>query len=216
MSKYEKGKAAKCPHCLTTVRFDEVFNNVLSNSEWEYRHKLVIVSCPECKKIIITKETSKGSIFSDELQLFPFGSTRPPIPIEVPVNISDDYFEAALTLPFSPKASAALSRRCLQTLIREYFGIKKTDLYQEIQTLIDSGKLPPYLSNSIDAIRKIGKFAAHPNKSKTTGEIIQVEPEEAEWNLDVLESLFEFCYKQPAILEKKKEALDAKLGDIAK
>lgn len=215
MSKYEKGRAAKCPHCLITVRFDEVFNNTFSDSEWKYRHKLVVVSCPECKNIIITITTIRGTVYGEELQIFPLGSTRPPIPSEVPQSISDDYLEAALVLPFSPKASAALSRRCLQTLIREYFDIKEHDLYKEIQSLIDSRKLPQYLADSIDTIRQIGKFAAHPNKSKSTGEIIQVEPGEAEWNLDVLESLFDFCYRQPAILENKKSAINAKLSDIA-
>ncbi len=39
----------------------------------------------------------------------------------------------------------------------------------------------------IDAVRVIGNFAAHPIKSKSTGEIVDVEPGEAEWNLNTLE-----------------------------
>jgi len=41
------------------------------------------------------------------------------LPEEVPERFAADFREAHDTLPISPKASAALSRRCLQTLIRE-------------------------------------------------------------------------------------------------
>ncbi|MFX0173636.1 MAG: hypothetical protein ACFE9L_17240, partial [Candidatus Hodarchaeota archaeon] len=56
----------------------------------------------------------------------------------------------------------------------------------------------------------------HPNKSTSTGEILPVEPEEAEWNLDVLESLFDFYYVQSAKIQKKKDALDKKLLEAGK
>ncbi len=62
----------------------------------------------------------------------------------------------------------------------------------------------------------IGAFAAHPIKSKASGEIIDVEPGEAEWNLDVLESLFDFYFTQPALLKKKREALNTKLKEAGK
>ena len=62
----------------------------------------------------------------------------------------------------------------------------------------------------------IGNFAAHPIKSKHTGEVLPVEPGEAEWNLDVLESLFDFYYVQPATLKAKKDALSKKLKEAGK
>ena len=81
---------------------------------------------------------------------------------------------------------------------------------------MDSKTLPTYLSDSIDAIRHIGNFAAHPLKSKSTGEIVEVEVGEAEWNLDILESLFDFYYVQPDIVKNKRDALNAKLGEVGK
>ena len=90
------------------------------------------------------------------------------------------------------------------------------NLAEEIQQVIDSGKLPSSLAESVDAIRNIGNFAAHPMKSKTSGEILPVEPGEAEWNLDVLESLFDFYFVQPQIIRKKREALNQKLKDAGK
>jgi len=55
----------------------------------------------------------------------PKGSNRPPVPPEVPPDFTEDYIEACLVLPDSPKASAALSRRCLQHILGEKAGVKK-------------------------------------------------------------------------------------------
>jgi hypothetical protein len=143
-------------------------------------------------------------------------ANRTPVPQEVPNEFSRDYIESCLVFTDSPKASAALSRRCLQHILREKAGVKKDDLANEIQQVIDSKQLPSHLAESLDAIRNIGAFAAHPIKSKSTGEIVEVEPGEADWNLDVIESLFDFYFVQPEILKRKRAALDKKLADAGK
>ncbi|GAI14701.1 unnamed protein product, partial [marine sediment metagenome] len=141
---------------------------------------------------------------------------RPPVPPEVPKEFVEDYTEACVVLMDSPKASAALSRRCLQYLLREIAKVNPGNLSNEIQEVIDSNKLPSHLTESIDAVRNIGNFAAHPIKSEKTGEIVPVEPGEAEWNLDVLESLFDFYFVQPAVIKRKREALNKKLINAGK
>jgi hypothetical protein len=65
-------------------------------------------------------------------------------------------------------------------------------------------------------VRVIGNFAAHQIKSKVTGQIVDVEPHEAEWNLDVLELLFDFYFVQPAVAAKRKAELNKKLKDAGK
>jgi len=94
--------------------------------------------------------------------------------------------------------------------------VKPGNLANEIQEVIDSGKLPSYIVESIDAVRNIGNFAAHPMKSQASGEVLPVEQGEADWNLDVLESLFDFYFVQPAILKKKRDALNQKLQTAGK
>jgi hypothetical protein len=89
-------------------------------------------------------------------------------------------------------------------------------LFQEIQEVIDNGLLPTDLLESIDAIRNVGNFAAHPIKSKSTGEIVEVEPHEAGWNLDVIEMLFEYLFVRPIAIQRKREALNAKITDAGK
>ncbi|MBZ5643216.1 MAG: DUF4145 domain-containing protein [Acidobacteriia bacterium] len=148
--------------------------------------------------------------------VWPRGATRAAVLPEIPREIADDYKEACLVLPDSAKASAALSRRCLQNLLRQAAHVKPGDLYDEIQQVLDSKALPSLIADSIDAVRAIGNFAAHPIKSRSTGEIVDVEPNEAEWNLDVLESLFDFYYALPAKAKAKKDALNKKLGEAGK
>lgn len=138
------------------------------------------------------------------------------MPKEVPPSILQDYTEACLVLADSPKASAALSRRCLQNLLRQSAAVKQGDLFNEIQQVLDSKQLPSTIADNVDAVRSIGNFATHPIKSHSTGEIVEVEPHEAEWNLDVLESLFDFYYVLPAKAQAKREALNKKLADTGK
>lgn len=217
----------KCPHCNVEVNdsFEllETFYNSLSNvnlEEWAVFKML----CPntDCKKAIIDIQCYKLDVNRNKIatkiniRAYPLTNGRPPVPSEVSEKIAQDYTESCLVLSLSPKASAALSRRCLQNLLREKARVTKKDLAKEIQEVIDSGNLPSYLSESIDAIRNIGNYAAHPLKSTASGEILDVEPGEAEWALDVLEQLFDFYYVQPAKLAAKRVALDAKLATIGK
>jgi hypothetical protein len=184
--------------------------------------------CPACEKYIVWLIDPAPNLPHDELMaylaanlqilkmVFPKGISRSPLSPDVTGSIAKDYKEACLVLEDSPKASAALSRRCLQTILREKAGVKHQDLSKEIQEVLDSGKLPTHLAESIDAIRNIGNFAAHPMKSTSSGAIVGVEPGEAEWTLDVVESLIDFYIVKPADLQRKKDALNKKLQDAGK
>lgn len=79
-----------------------------------------------------------------------------------------------------------------------------------------SSSLPSHLTESLDCVRTIGNFAAHPVKSTSSGQILDVETGEAEWNLDVLDLLSDFYFVQPALTSKKKAALNAKLAEARK
>jgi hypothetical protein len=147
-------------------------------------------TCPVCKKLILHLQNSAGanamwgmsqgnqrvfggfSIISSEQLVKPKGSRRLPVAVEVPKKFADDYSEGCLVLPDSAKSAAALGRRCLQNLLREVAKVKPGNLADEIQAVIDSGKLPSDLNESIDAVRNIGNFAAHPMKSTQSGEIL--------------------------------------------
>ena len=138
---------------------------------------------------------------------------RKPIPPEVPHEFTEDYREACLILVESPKASAALSRRCLQLILREKAGVKKDDLYKEINEVIETGNIPSGITESFHNLREIGNFAVHPNSHHATGEIVPVNQGEAEWCLEVIEMLFDFYFVRPADIERRRKEWEQKRND---
>jgi hypothetical protein len=214
----------KCPHCLVEFHDNPVEINIGKDKDGDWQ--LVKRTCPKCLKFVMHLRLGTLAVFTRELTswinevsnklVYPKSYSRSPVPSEVPKKFSIDYIEACTVLDNSPKASAALSRRCLQNILREIANVKKADLSKEIQETIDLGKLPSHIAESLDSIRNIGNFAAHPIKSQSSGEIFDVEPGEAEWNLNVLESLVDFYFVQPEIIKKKKAALNAKLSDAGR
>src|SRR6185369_1892775 len=68
----------------------------------------------------------------------------------------------------------------------------------------------------LDAVREVGNFAAHPIKSTNSGEIVDVEPGEAELNLEVLEMLFDWYFTAPKLVQKRIDSINTKLADAGK
>jgi Domain of unknown function (DUF4145) len=221
----------KCPHCLVDFNDGQTWWSVFLGRDAQDAWLLARRRCPTCDRYIFnlengalvmqpnvnlgTQNARLSSTLKDSM-VHPRAISRAPIPPEVPREIIEDYKEACLVLADSAKASAALSRRCLQHLLRSAGGVKHGDLFAEIQEAIDGKTLPSGIADGLDAVRVIGNFAAHPIKSKNTGEIVDVEVGEAEWNLDVLESLFDFYYVLPARTKAKKDALNKKLAEAGK
>lgn len=157
----------KCPHCQVEVNpnFTEKYIG-----EYGLYYSINYMRCPNpvCRMPIIhlsiadsvSNYPSSGLTVKDYIretkQLFPIGSNRAPAALEVESRFAEDYNEACLVLPFSPKASAALSRRCLQNIIRLKEGIKERNLKTEIDKLIATGKLPSYITDNLEIIRGFG------------------------------------------------------------
>jgi hypothetical protein len=228
LSYFEVVYSVKCPHCLEN--FHEQFRKADLGEDPDGTWIVSWDDCPSCNRLIINLQRWKvhgylvsgdgsrepNDIKEEERLIRPRSSSRGPAPSTVPRAIAGDYQEACIVLPDSPKASAALSRRCLQNLLRDAGGVKPGNLADEIAQVLKSSGFPSYLAEQVDAIRHTGNFAAHPEKSNNTGEIVDVEPGEAEWNLDVLELLFDFYYVQPALAQQKRAALNKKLGETGK
>lgn len=115
-------------------------------------------------------------------------STAKPIPDYVPEEIRKNYLEACLIQNDSPKASAAMSRRCLQGIIRDFWDIpinKRGNLGAEISFIEDRVDIDTF--ESIKAVREVGDIGAHMEKSVDT--IVDVEPEEALLLIELVETL---------------------------
>ncbi|MBA1243418.1 DUF4145 domain-containing protein [Pseudomonas japonica] len=111
-------------------------------------------------------------------------------PDYVPGPIREDYEEACAIKTLSPKASATLSRRCLQGMIRDYWGIIRGRLVEEVRALEE--KVDPETWQAIDAIRTIGNIGAH--MEKDINEIVEVDPDEAQLLIGLIEMLIKDWY----------------------
>jgi uncharacterized protein DUF4145 len=214
----------QCGHCRADYH-PQTTNYALGGDASEQLWQIEYEKCPRCENLNIRLSWGYPHPHSANVMysmkgwrvIHPKGGmTRKPAPTDVPNPIRDDYNDACRVLADSPKASAALSRRCLQTILREHAKVKPQDLSKEIDEVLASKQLPTYLANDIDAVRNYGNFAAHPIKSTSSGEIVAVEPGEAEWQLDLLEGLFDFYFVGPAESGRKRDALNAKLADAKK
>lgn len=214
----------ECPHCK--IHFHPDFATTqLGNGAigvdgpgggtplfFEARHG----RCPACRQpLVLVGWGYKVGHWFKSAWAYPKSRSRSAAPPEVPASIGEDFNEAGAVLDYSPKASAALSRRALQAVLRER-GYAQHDLARQIDAVLESKVLPSDLADNVDAIRNIGNFAAHPMKDTSSGEILPVEPHEAEWNLEVLESLFDHFYVAPARAKAKRAALDDKLAAAGK
>jgi Domain of unknown function (DUF4145) len=217
----------KCPHCGIDFHEDWATASMVGEQgvpvvatvrgksvRWEY----MTTRCSKCRDIIIeigaTFEQTHVTLVKPRM-VYPIGANRGPVPPEVPSPIAEDYIEACNALPISAKASAALSRRCLQNILHGA-GYKGRDLAAEIDLLLaesDPKKgIPLRLRTTVDGIRHFGNFSAHPINDKTSLQIIDVEPEEAEWCLEMIEEMFEHFYVGPEVAKARKSALDQKLA----
>ena len=218
----------KCPACKSQFHPQpkSVLVDWLNAASEDYSGYLVSSQyCPSCETVLVymrfgqVRGGEAGLVMSEperEIVLYPASNGTRELPIEVPSPYRQDLIEARAVLELSPKASAALSRRLLQRVLREELSIKGKDLSKEIDQFISAGSAPTYLLDAVDAIRHIGNVAAHPLKFEQSGEIADVEPGEAEWTLDVAEALVDFACVQPVKLRQRREQLNKKLQALGK
>lgn len=174
--------------------------------------------CPSCQGKIIwlneVENTKRGEQYTSQIKSVILLWPKNPVcqvPKGVPEPLASDYREAHDTLPISPKASAALSRRCLQTIIQDQEGFTDHNLIDQVKKLLALKKLPSHLASELDAIRTVGNFAAHQQKDQSTGAVIDVQPGEAEWTLEVLTALMTFYYVELPQSQARRDAFNAKL-----
>lgn len=195
-----------CPYCdrKTTINNNNFHSSedqmTIDNSEGYriLRNEWIVCPNEDCKKISLVvilydykyaQNNWKIGEIIKQWNLLP-GSLAKVFPDYIPNVLRIDYEEAAKILELSPKASATLLRRCLQGIIRDFWGVSKSRLIDEIAAIED--KVDPITWKSIDSVRKVGNIGAHMEKDINV--IIDVEPKEAYLLLYLIEILFEEWY----------------------
>ena len=205
----------QCPHCqhhFTPTSRDEN-RQTINFTTPDYTGKckqgeLIHIICPneKCKKTImfLVLEYNHNGHFQDDFyskMIYPDKIIKK-YPDYIPYQIREDYEEACKIAELSPKASATLARRCLQGIIRDFYGITKPRLCDEVNAIQE--KVDAELFNAINAVRMIGNIGAHMEKDVNL--IVDIEPEEAHQLIKLIELLFEETYIRR---EDRKQRLQA-------
>lgn len=207
-----------CPYCqrdqtVSHHKFHASVHDILVGENPHGRVGILVkgIGCsnPNCKKITITAEifeakfpdTNYGIKFGHGItnhKLWPESSHKIQ-PNYIPQVIVQDYIEACRIRDLSPKASATLSRRCIQGIIRDFCKISSRTLYSEIDTLkeqVTNNNAPSGVTletvDAMDHVRAIGNIGAHMEKDINV--IIDVDAGEAQALIELIELLFEEWY----------------------
>lgn len=145
--------------------------------------------CPNCGQYTISALGSGNGVSDVHALLRPMSLAKQ-FPDYIPVAIRNDYAEACAIVKLSPKASATLSRRCLQGMIRDFWDIKESNLAKAIEKLEE--KIPATQWKVINGVRRIGNIGAHMEKDINL--IVDIEPGEAQKLIKLIEHLLEQWY----------------------
>lgn len=217
----------KCPHCLQNFAVDRdamrvTYVDVLPESPrllpaliHEY-WTVLQARCPEpkCSKIVIWCEVDKQTMDENRERttettirnVYPNKCSRP-VPSVVPSDLAADFVGACEVLSINEKASAALSRRCLELLLTKYCRIEGKRLENKVDKAITDELFSSNLGEYLHMLREMGNFSLHP--IEVSGEIVDVEPQEAELCIQIIEELFDEVFVKPA----KRKAIQKKFND---
>ena len=219
----------RCPHCnsfqtVSESRYHEDHHHQyvgkVKFKSVGIRTASVACSNPECEMltvhITIAQDESDGfggvrMVRDGEIlfnqRVLP-NSLAQPQPAYIPPALREDYAEACKIRDISPKASATLSRRCLQGMIRDFCGVSAGTLFNEIAKLremVGEGNAPRGVSiesiEAIDQVRGVGNIGAH--MEKDINHIVPVDPDEAQLLIGLIELLFDEWYVTRHIRERR-------------
>lgn len=214
----------RCPFCnqnatITSNNYSEdlhFFHNDNKYGHQQIRSFVIVCPNPDCKEyslqITLHDREMNAPIWKvysakRSWKLIPQSDAKV-LPKYIPAPIVQDYREACAIKNLSPKASATLARRCMQGIIRDFWGISKRRLIDEIDTIRE--KVDPLTWGAIDAVRKVGNIGAHMEADINV--IVDVDPEEAKLLIELIETLVQDWY---VVTHDRKQRL-RKIVDVSK
>jgi hypothetical protein len=192
--------------------------------------------CFECEKVCIefarrlerNHEGGDTTVSTKAFVAWPQTGTRLPQAFpnaqnEVP-TIYADYQTACRLLDVSESASAAFARKCMERILIHHFEPQKDKKgrYPQLnQLLIDlvgpineprsNPKVPSNVAQRLHLVREYGNFGIHTTEDHATGEVLEVERDEAEACLKTVEAMFDAFFEEPVRLKAMKRRHNDKL-----
>jgi len=128
-----------------------------------------------------------------------------PLSANVPKAVKEDYEEACLIKDLSAKAAATLCRRALQGMIRDFWGVSRNRLADELTAI--EPKCDPDLYKAMMGLKGVGNIGAHPERDINL--IVEVEEGEVDALLELLHILDNEWYVAKA---RRAESLATVIG----
>jgi hypothetical protein len=171
--------AWKCPGCGLTCELprdrveDAVVHASEENTVGSRAFRLRRVICPNhaCRQLqvsvsmhLLWQDGPNVRAEPEPMQAWPIlpeAGVRA-LPKSVPVEVGQEYIQARKLMPISLSAAATFARRCLQAMIRDFWGIKKNFLSEEVNALQE--KVDPETWQAIDSVWQMGQVARHLEK----------------------------------------------------
>lgn len=194
-----------CPYCQTKTTIN---SDKLERSQVHYIEKkknkileISLITCPNesCERttIIMKDYFAKEyiSVWYKDGEVVREKRIEPEFsyihyPDYIPEQVRQDYEEACKIVSLSPKASATLSRRCLQGMIRDFHNVKKKNLVDEINAI--QNDLGTDIFNALHSLRSIGNIGAHPESDINL--IVEIDEGEAQKLIKFIELLMDKWY----------------------
>src|SRR5512143_1745756 len=160
--------------------------------------KFMVCPNPACRKFSLSAslhglKLTAGRSYTGQHQkawdLVPPSRARS-FPVAIAENVLEDYHEACLTLELSPKVSAALSRRCLSEMLRDFWQVQPGRLIDEFRQI--KGAADPLTWDAIESVRNKGMIGAR--FESESAEIFDIESGEADLLIGLIETLMEDWY----------------------
>jgi len=160
--------------------------------------QFVVCPNPECRRLSLSvalhdlKVVGNRSYTGKLIRTWPLlpPSNARSFPVAIPPQIMEDYQEACLAIDSSPKAAAALSRRCLSEMLRDFWQVQPGSLSDEFRQV--KGIVDPLTWEAIESVRKSGMIGAR--MESEGAEIQDTEPGEAKMLINLIEMLIEDWY----------------------
>jgi len=195
-----------CPFCNTDQSVTEKGRQValadltLPNAEGPRRLVSIFVVCPNprCRQFSLSASLHTLEIVGNRAYtgkhlktwaLVPPSQARS-FPVALPERVIEDYREACLTLELSPKVAAALSRRCLSEMLRDFWRVQPGSLNDEFRQI--KGTADPLTWEAIESVRQSGMIGAR--MESEGAEIRDADPGEAKLLIGLIETLIQDWY----------------------
>jgi len=139
---------------------------------------------------------------------FQFLPTTPkPLSVHVPAGVVEDYAEANLIAELSPKSAATLARRALQGMVRDFWGVSKRTLAEELKAIEEKCDTELYLA--MVALKAVGNIGAHPERDINL--IVEIDPGEAGTLIQLIQLLDQEWY----VAREKRRLRVSKVHELA-